>query len=74
MAGPGDHGMHERQDLAPGANTSGTVSKTHGGVNERLHARAGSQCRHHDRAGVGHQSRFVEGHLQLVETVRYWLH
>ncbi len=74
VAGPGDHGVHQRQDLAPGTETPGSVGKSHGAIDERLQAQAGSQRGHHDQPGVGHQAGLVKGHLQTVETVRYWLH
>jgi hypothetical protein len=48
MAGSGDHGMHERQDLAPGTETPGSTGKSHGGIDERLQTEAAGQGGYHD--------------------------
>ena len=60
--------------LCPGRKPPARSMKRTMGVHQRLQAQAGCQRRHQDQAGVGHQTRFVEGHLHTVEAVRYWLH
>jgi hypothetical protein len=73
-AGTGDHGVHQRQDLAARTKAPGAVGKANGGVYQRFKAHPGHQSGHHDQPGVGYQARVVEGHLDAVKTARYWLH
>ena len=43
VAGPGDHGMHQRQDLAAGPETPGPVGEADSGIDQGLQSQAGHQ-------------------------------
>ena len=74
VAGPGHHGMDERQDLASRPEPADAPRQVDGGVTELLEPEPLGQGGDEHQPGVGHQVRLVEGHRDPVDSARYWLH
>jgi hypothetical protein len=70
----GDDGVHQGQHLAPGQGAADPAHQANGGVDQLLDPKPGGQGGHQQQPGVGHQVLVVEGHLDAVDSARYWLH
>ena len=74
VAGPGHHGVHQRQDLAPRPEATDASAQLDRGVTEPLEPKPFGHGGNEHQAGIGHQVGLVEGHRDAVDPARYWLH
>jgi hypothetical protein len=70
----GHHGVHQRQDLAPRKRPADPAAQAHGRVDQRLQTETDHQGGDQQQPGIGHQVRFVKGHHDPVDSVRYSRH
>ena len=68
------HGVHQRQHLASRQSPTDTTREVDRGVDKALETEASDQRGHHQQPGVGHQIGLVEGHLDAVNSARYFGH
>ena len=68
------HGVHERQHLASRQGPTDTTREVHGGVDQAFQPEPHGHCGHQHQPGVGHQVGLVEGHLDAVDSARYFVH
>ena len=68
VAGPGHHGMDERQDLPPRLEPADASGQLDRGITEPLEAQPFGQGGNEHQAGIGHQVGLVEGHRDAVDS------
>ena len=68
------HGVHERQHLASRQGPADTAREVDGGVDQAFQPEPHGQRGHQQQPGVGHQIGLVEGHLDAVDSARYFGH
>ena len=68
------HGVHEGQNLAARQSPADPARQVDHLVDQPLETEAAHQRGHQNQAGVGHQVGLVEGHLDAVDSARYFRH
>ena len=68
------HRVDQGEHLASRARPPDDAAHLHRVVDEALQTEATDERRNEQQAGVGHQSRLIEGHRQPVDSARYWAH
>jgi hypothetical protein len=68
------HGVHQGQDLASRKCSTDTTRQVDHVVDQSFETKPDHQGGHQQKPGVGHQVRVIEGHLDAVDSARYWRH
>jgi len=70
----GHHRVHQREHLAAGPCPTDAPREIDGGVDQAFETKTGYQRGHQQQPGIGHQIGLVEGHVDPVDSARYWAH
>ena len=68
------HGVHERQDLPARPGPTDPAREVDGGIDQAFQSEPNGQSGHQQQPGIGHKIGLVEGHLDAVDSTRYFAH